>query len=82
MKEVVVLSRHNIRSPLSSNDSVLGKITPHEWIEWSSNPSKLTSHGGIFETMMGQYYRKWLINEGMFTEKYIPNTDEVNIYAK
>ncbi|WP_169792231.1 hypothetical protein [Pseudostreptobacillus hongkongensis] len=55
MKEVVVLSRHNIRVPLSSNDSVLGKIIPNEWIEWSSNPSELTSHGGIFETMMGQY---------------------------
>lgn len=81
MKEVVVLSRHNIRTPLSSNDSVLCKITPHEWIEWSSNPGELTSHGGILETMMGQYYRKCLINEGMFTENYIPNTDEVNIYA-
>lgn len=39
LKQVVVLSRHNIRSPMSGGDSMLGKITPHEWFNWSSNPS-------------------------------------------
>ena len=35
LKEVVILSRHNIRSPLSTNGSALSKMTPHEWTNWS-----------------------------------------------
>jgi len=31
LKEVVVLSRHNIRAPLSYSGSVLGEATPYEW---------------------------------------------------
>lgn len=42
LKEVVVLSRHNIRSPLSSNGSALGKLTPHQWTDWSAASSELT----------------------------------------
>ena len=30
LKEAVVLSRHNIRSPLSDSKSDLGQMTPHE----------------------------------------------------
>ena len=30
LDQVVVLSRHNIRSPLSGSGSLLGDITPHE----------------------------------------------------
>ena len=35
-EEMVILSRHNIRSPLSGPGSVLSRITPHEWFAWSS----------------------------------------------
>ncbi|MCR5661355.1 MAG: hypothetical protein K6G50_04400, partial [bacterium] len=31
LEQAVVLSRHNIRSPLSGSGSNLGKITPHQW---------------------------------------------------
>ena len=31
LEQVVVLSRHSIRSPLSGKGSVLGEITPHEF---------------------------------------------------
>ena len=41
LDEVVVLSRHNIRSPLSGPESALGRITPHQWFVWSSAPSEL-----------------------------------------
>lgn len=81
LKEAVVLSRHNIRSPLSGNGSALGNLTPHEWTIWSSAPSELTSRGGALETIMGQFFRKWLISEGLFPENYTPTIDEVNIYA-
>ena len=81
LKEVVVLSRHNIRSPLSDNGSALGKLTPHRWTNWSAASSELTLRGGVLETMMGQFFRKWLVSEGLFTENYVPNADEVNFYA-
>lgn len=81
LKEVVILSRHNIRSPLSDNGSALGKLTPHRWTNWSAASSGLTLRGGVLETMMGQFFRKWLVSEGLFTENYVPNADEVNFYA-
>ena len=55
LEQVVVLSRHNIRSPLSSKGSALDTMTPHEWVEWSSKPSDLSVRGGTLETEMGQY---------------------------
>lgn len=81
LEQVLVLSRHNIRSPLSGGDSMLAKITPHKWFEWSSNPSELSLRGGILETEVGQYFRKWLEEEGLFSENYHPEEGEVRIYA-
>ena len=77
----VILSRHNIRSPLSTNGSALSKMTPHEWTEWSSAASELTLRGGVLETEMGQFFRKWTVEEGLFKENYVPTVDEVNLYA-
>ena len=81
LKEVVILSRHNIRSSLSVNGSMLQKMTPHQWIKWSAAPSELTLRGGALETIMGQFFRKWTIDEGLFTENAVPTVDEVNFYA-
>ena len=81
LKEVVILSRHNIRSSLSVNGSVLQKMTPHQWIKWTAAPSELTLRGGALETIMGQFFRKWTVNEGLFAENVVPTVDEVNFYA-
>lgn len=81
LKEVVILSRHNIRSPLSANGSVLSRMTPHEWTRWSSAASELTLKGGILETEMGEFFRKWTVKEGLFRENEIPTIEEVNVYA-
>lgn len=80
LEQVVVLSRHNIRSPLSGDGSSLDTITPHKWLLWSSDPSDLSLRGGVLETEMGQYFRKWLEEEGLFPEDYLPG-EEVRIYA-
>jgi len=81
LKEVVILSRHNIRSPLSTNGSALSKMTPHEWTNWSSAASELTLRGGVLETEMGQFFRKWTIETRLFKDNYVPTIDEVNVYA-
>ena len=81
LQQVVILSRHNIRSPLSAKGSVLDTLTPYTWFNWSSSPSSLSLRGGTLETEMGQYFRKWLEKEELFPEDYQPEADEVRIYA-
>ena len=81
LKQVVVLSRHNIRSPLSGRHSTMQRITPHEWHQWSSAPSELSLRGGALETMMGQYFRKWLVSEGLMQENEIPAEGVMRFYA-
>ena len=81
LKQVVVMSRHNIRSPLSGRQSALQRITPHEWYHWSSAPSELSLRGGALETMMGQYFRKWLVSEGLMQENEIPAEGTMRFYA-
>jgi glucose-1-phosphatase len=81
LKQVVVLSRHNIRSPLSGRQSTLQRITPHEWYHWSSSSSELSLRGGALETMMGQYFRKWLVSEGLMQENEIPAEGTMRFYA-
>ena len=79
--QTVVLSRHNIRAPMSGKDSVLSTLTPHEWFSWSSNPTELSLRGGALETMMGQYFRKWVEREGLIPENWKPEDGEVRFYA-
>ena len=81
LKEVVVMSRHNIRSPLSSGGAAYMRVTPHEWFAWTSPSSQLSLRGGVLETEMGQFFRKWLVGEGLLPDNYRPKGDEVLFYA-
>ena len=81
LEQVVVLSRHNIRSPLSGKGSTLDKSTPYKLHEWTSAPSELSLKGGMLETSMGQYFRRWLEAEQFIPANYHPTSDEVRIYA-
>ena len=80
LKEVVVLSRHNIRSPLS-NGAAYQRVTPHQWFKWTSPGSQLSLRGGVLETEMGQFFRKWVVSEGLLPDNYRPEGDEVLFYA-
>ena len=81
LDRVMILSRHNIRSLLSGSGSLLGEITPHKWVEWTSDPSELSLRGAILETLMGQYFRLWLEDEGFIPENWRPAEGEVRFYA-
>lgn len=81
LEQMVVLSRHNIRSPLSGSGSALGQLTPHQWFDWSSAGSELSLRGGALETMMGQYFREYLVDQGLFVENEIPEEGQVRFYA-
>ena len=81
LEQVVVLSRHNIRAPLSTNGSALAKATPHQWINWTADSSELTLRGGALETMMGQYFRQWFEEEGLASHNWRPEDGQVRFYA-
>jgi hypothetical protein len=82
LEQVVIVSRHNLRAPLSSNGSVPSELTPHSWINWTAKSSELTLKGGVEETGMGQYFRKWLDAEGLIPENSIPEEGEVRFSAR
>ena len=81
LKEVVVMSRHNIRSPLSSGGAAYKRVTPYEWFEWSSPGSQLSLRGGVLETEMGQFFRKWVVDEELLPDNCRPEGEEVLFYA-
>ena len=81
LKEVVVMSRHNIRSPLSSGGAAYQRVTPHKWFQWSSPSSQLSLRGGVLETEMGQFFRQWIVGEGLLPDNYRPTGNEVLFYA-
>ena len=80
-ERVVMLSRHNIRSPLSDGDSMLGKLVPHDWFAWTSPSGELSQRGALLETSTGQFFRKWAEKEGLFPANYQPGKAAVRIYA-
>ena len=74
LEQMLIVSRHNIRSPLSDKNSVLGQVTPHEWFDWTSEAGELSVKGGQMETAMGQFFRKYLVNRGFMPETGFPRT--------
>ena len=81
LEQVLVISRHNIRSPLSGGDSLLSRITPNEWFSWTSNSGELSVKGGQLEAAMGQFFRKYLESKNFIPENWQPNAGEVRFYS-
>ena len=81
LKEVVVMSRHNIRSPLTSGGAAYMRVTPYDWFKWTSPSSQLSQRGGVLETEMGQFFRKWVVSTGLLPDNYRPEGDKVLFYA-
>ena len=78
LEKVLVFSRHNIRSPHADRAEPL---TPHKWFKWTSPSRELSLRGGALETELGQYFRKYLIDEGFMPENYVPAEGEFLFYA-
>ena len=81
VERVFMLSRHNIRSPLSDGESMLGRIVSGKWFDWSSASGELSLRGGLLETSMGQFFRKWTEYTGLFPANYQPEKYAVRFYA-
>ena len=81
LEQVVMMSRHNLRTPLSGKGSIAEKMTSHQWHQWSIQPGHLTLKGAINETAFGQYYRCYLEDEGFMPVDWVPQEGEVSFYA-
>lgn len=81
LKQVLIMSRHNVRSPLSGKGSFAEAVTPHQWFKWTAPAGQLSLHGGVAETIMGQYFRKYLEDEKFIPENWVPADGEARFYA-
>lgn len=82
LDQMVVLSRHNIRSPLVSKNSVLTRLTNsnYQWFLWEGTPSTLTPKGERLEKQMGKFFREWLEKKD-FISDYSADNYSFRFYA-
>ncbi|XP_041970798.1 glucose-1-phosphatase-like [Aricia agestis] len=77
LQQVLILSRHNARSPTSE---VLAKISPHSWPKYEEIPGHLTKKGFLLEGFMGNYFSAWMVQENLI--KYgCPSQEDYFVYA-
>lgn len=79
LEKVIVLSRHQIRSPLNDGDTL--QETSYEWRQWEEEPGELTEHGRKLETAMGVWFHKWMREEGVLSQDTENNPDLYRFYA-
>ncbi|MBQ3391484.1 MAG: glucose-1-phosphatase [Clostridia bacterium] len=82
LEQLVVLSRHNIRTPLVCKGSVLSRVTAtdNQWFVWQDPSSHLTAKGQRLEKLMGDFFREWLGKEG-FVGQYSADPSSFRFYA-
>ncbi len=82
LDQLVILSRHNIRSPLVSKQSVLTRLTnsEYQWFQWEGAPSTLTAKGERLESRMGGFFREWLEKKD-FLSRYSADQSSFRFYA-
>lgn len=81
IEQMTVLSRHNLRSPIQGEKSILPDVTTHQWYNWTSPSGELSLLGGAEEVFLGQYFKKFLVSENFMPENWIPQNNEVNFYT-
>ena len=82
LEELVVLSRHNIRTPMVGKGSVLTRLTDpaYQWHQWTEPASHLTDKGERLEARMGTFFREWLSKKS-FLDDYTANKLTFRFYA-
>lgn len=82
LNQMIILSRHNIRSPLVSKSSVLTRLTNPEfqWFQWEGQPSTLTAKGERLEAKMGAFFHEWAGKKG-FLSQYSGDSYAFRFYA-
>ena len=80
LKQVVLLSRHNLRAPVVASGA-LASATPEAWPRWEVAPGELTTKGGVLEVYMGRYIAQWLRQAQLLPVSGCPQEDDFHAYA-
>ena len=80
LAQVIVLSRHNIRAPLTGSGTLAG-ITAHKWHDFGVGTGELTAHGAQIEEKMGAYCHLYFQKEDLFPADYQPGERDIRFYA-
>lgn len=80
LKAVVLLSRHGVRSSLSSA-SDLAPYAARPFPTWEVAGGLLTPHGYTLMTLMGTYYRALYTEQGLFPAAGCPASGSVYFWA-
>ena len=81
LRQVVIVSRHNLRAPLDTAVQDLRESTTNTWFTWTSAPGELSRKGAALETAMGGWFRDWLVEEGLFERNARLTPDHVHFFA-
>ena len=81
LRQVVIVSRHNLRAPLGTSMQDLAESTTNKWFVWTSEPGELSRKGTALETAMGGWFRDWLGEAGLFDRNARLRPDQVRFIA-
>ncbi|MDF7679792.1 bifunctional glucose-1-phosphatase/inositol phosphatase [Enterobacteriaceae bacterium ESL0689] len=81
LQQVLIMSRHNLRAPLTTGGSVLAQSTTKSWPQWDVPGGQLTTKGGVLEVYMGAYLRAWLEQQGLAGNNKCPSENTVYVYS-
>lgn len=76
LQQVIVFSRHGIRTPLPNTINFLKTVTPKHWPSWDCPAGYLTTQGGVLESYFGDYFIKWLASKHLKL-----SAEDVFVYA-
>jgi 4-phytase/acid phosphatase len=66
LKQIIVFGRHGVRSSTVS-PADYAKVSPRPYPDFGVPPGYLTTHGGQAESLLGAYFREYLLHEGLLT---------------
>ncbi|MFN7995046.1 MAG: hypothetical protein U0Q18_15670 [Bryobacteraceae bacterium] len=66
LKQVIIFGRHSVRSPTVA-PADYAKLSRRPYPDFGVPPGYLTEHGRQAETLLGAYYRQYLLHEQLLT---------------
>src|SRR5262245_20710784 len=66
LKQILIFSRHGVRSP-SMSAADYARMSPRPYPDFGVPAGYLTAHGWQAETLLGGYYRQYLLHERLLT---------------
>jgi 4-phytase/acid phosphatase len=80
LQKVVIVSRHGVRTPTAAAGE-LANWAAQSWPAWGQPVASLTPRGAQLVTLMGRYYRQYVVEQGVFKAAGCPMPNSVYVYA-